>query len=69
MSMLTRGLAEALENELDECLRMMRDASAAFRIFAGMMKSEGAEVEAGNLEDFVNSQNFFSECGDVCSVA
>lgn len=67
--MLTRGLAEALENELDECLRMMRDASAAFRIFAGIMKSEGAEDGAGDFNDFVGSLHFFSDCGDACSVA
>ena len=68
-SMLTRGLAEALENELEECLRIIRDASAALRILAGIMKSEGKGPWMDDLGDLVpgGSCNFFSDCVDNCS--
>jgi hypothetical protein len=59
-SILTLGLAEALENELDECLRIIRDASAAFRIFAGIMKSVFTAAVVDDFGNLVGSLVFFS---------
>ncbi|CAD6226850.1 GSCOCG00005944001-RA-CDS [Cotesia congregata] len=44
-SLLTRGLPEALEKELEECLRMIIDSCAVFRIFAGNINSVGDAIE------------------------
>ena len=62
--MLTLGLPDALENELDECLLIITDASAAFLIFAGKINSDWD----GAFVDFVNvacSPTFLSACVSV----